>query len=250
MAQVWNVGNRIVNTYVVRTDKRTILVDTGYPEQFAAFCARLAALGLTLAQIDTVLLTHGHDDHAGFLTQVLAATDAQVVLHPAALLPLQRGQNRFAGGCVGRLAYGMCLLMKLAGKGEHRFPPLPQAMEPRLQFITPETRPALEAMLGARLLDTPGHTACSISMLTAQGQLFCGDAAMNGFPSHGHVTIWAEDLHAYRDTWAMFGTLGDCTLYPGHGKPFAVGELARTMERIQTRTLYRLQPKKTKEMGI
>ena len=32
MAQVWNVGNRIVNTYVVRTDKRTILVDTGYPE--------------------------------------------------------------------------------------------------------------------------------------------------------------------------------------------------------------------------
>ena len=250
MTQVWNVGNRIVNSYVVRTDGHTILVDTGYPEQFAAFCARLAAQGLTLPQIDTVFLTHGHDDHAGFLTQLLAATDAKVVLHPAALVPLQRGQNRFNGGCVGRLAYGMCLLMKLAGKGEHRFPPLPQAMESRLLFVTPETRPALEAMLGARILDTAGHTACSISMLTADGQLFCGDAAMNGFPSHGHVTIWAEDLHAYRNTWAKLGAVGDCTLYPGHGKPFAVSELARTIGRVEKRMLYRQQPKKTKEMGI
>ena len=43
--------------------------------------------------------TLAHDDHAGFLNEVLAATGADVILHPGAVEGLKRGQNSFEGGC-------------------------------------------------------------------------------------------------------------------------------------------------------
>jgi len=61
-----------VNAYLISMGGRRILVDTGcgtsFGPQMGAMARNLAAMGVTPDTIGTVLLTHGHPDHVGGLT--------------------------------------------------------------------------------------------------------------------------------------------------------------------------------------
>lgn len=79
-----------VNAYLVHTNKNLILVDTGTAKLFGAklgfVLENLRAAGYEPSQIDTVLLTHLHPDHAGgLLTQAgeMAFPNAQVFVSRA-----------------------------------------------------------------------------------------------------------------------------------------------------------------------
>lgn len=233
------LGDRVVNSWLLTLENgRCLLVDTGYPGGFPAFCKRLARHGLAPGQIDYILLTHAHDDHAGFVREVLQASEARLILHPAGMPAMARGQNSFAGGCTGLGALLFCRVLALLGKGEHRFAPLSDSLCDRVLLLTGENRANLSRALGVAFLDTPGHTACSVSLLTPQG-LFCGDAAMNGFPSRNHITIWAEDLAQYDRSLAAIQQAEPRMLYPGHGRPFPVAALTRARTAL---TRLRLHP--------
>lgn len=238
MTEVLSLGTRIVNSYLIRPGERTVLVDTGYPGGYPAFRKRLAARGRAPDQIERVFLTHAHDDHAGFLCDLLRDSPATVLLHEKALPALLAGRNSLAGGSAGRAALAAGLLIRLMGRGAHRFPPLPEHWQARLSIVTADTRAALEADLGARIVETPGHTACSLSLLTPDGLLFCGDAAMNGFPSFRRVTVWAEDLAAYGRSWETMLAFKPRLIYPGHGRPFPPDDLRRYARSPGRRRLY------------
>jgi glyoxylase-like metal-dependent hydrolase (beta-lactamase superfamily II) len=64
--------------YLIKTPGNNILIDTGSPLGREAIIARLADEGLTPADINLVLLTHGHLDHAG---NVGLFENAQVACH-------------------------------------------------------------------------------------------------------------------------------------------------------------------------
>ena len=175
-----NLGNRIVNNYLITGEDGHILIDTGYENGFRRFLRKCKKAGVDPKDIKLIFLTHAHDDHAGFLNDVLALTDARVILHPKAVERLQWGQNSFEGGCASRLAYFFCLVLALLGKGEHRYPPIREEYMDRLVPLGSEAFRSME--LPFRVVETPGHTADHISLLK-DGILFCGDAAMNDFPS-------------------------------------------------------------------
>ena len=106
--------------------------------------------------------------------------------------------------------------------------------------VTEEARPTLETALGGRILATPGHTADSLSLLLPDGSLFCGDAAMSGFPSLRHITIWAEDAAAFSRSWERLLSLKVRRIYPGHGRPFAPQALERCLPAARAMPLYPL----------
>ena len=68
----------------IETARHTLLLDTGASD---AFAANAAALGLDLGRVDTVVLSHGHYDHAGGLLRM-----AQ--LAPQAAIYMQRGAGQ------------------------------------------------------------------------------------------------------------------------------------------------------------
>ena len=98
---VLNLGTRVVNNYLISSEARRILIDTGYAGGFSHFMKMLNKNRIRPEEIRFVFLTHAHDDHAGFLNEVLAATGADVILHPKAIEGLKRGQNSFEGGYEG-----------------------------------------------------------------------------------------------------------------------------------------------------
>jgi glyoxylase-like metal-dependent hydrolase (beta-lactamase superfamily II) len=76
--------------------------------------------------------------------------------------------------------------------------------------------------LDARVLHLPGHSKGSIGVLTAGGDLFCGDLLYNWRrPS----TPIIDDLADYTTSLQKLREASVATVYPGHGKPFRLAEL-------------------------
>jgi glyoxylase-like metal-dependent hydrolase (beta-lactamase superfamily II) len=224
--EIINAGDRIMNTWVYNIPEGFVMVDTGYPNKLSNVEKRLASHGISWSDVKYVFVTHAHDDHVGFLNELLGrCPDIKVILNPASMTVLRRGQNSFEGGYSTLGAYLFSGVLALWGKGKHLFPPLEERFDDRLLFITDESRRALEGLLRGRILFTPGHTGDSVS-LQVGNVVFCGDAAMEGYPSSHHVTIWVENVAQFGRSWDTLCEGGAETVYPAHGKPFDMGELA------------------------
>lgn len=238
--KIINVGNRIMNTYVYQAPRGLVMIDTGYENSLRSVEKKLASYKIPVSEIKYIFLTHAHDDHAGFLNELLGkCPDVRVIVNPASIPVLRMGQNRFDGGCSSRLAYLFCKAMSLVGNGQHRFPPIEDRYLDRLLQITPENKEQIEYELGGKILFTPGHTNDSIS-LKVNGCVFCGDAAMNGFPSIHRVTIWVENIEDFQRSWELLIAENAERLMPAHGNPFPIGDLEKNLNKVSKIKLRKL----------
>ena len=239
--RIVNAGNFIMNTYVYPCANGYIMVDTGYEHSLKAVEAKLNRNGIRLADIRYIFLTHAHDDHAGFLNELLGKNEnLKVIMSDKAMPTLKRGQNSFAGGCSTMLAWIFCKLMGLVGKAEHRFPVVEDKYNDRLIEITEANKAALEEVLQGKILFTPGHTSDSIS-LKVGNELFCGDAAMNDLPSFKRLIIWIEDKVDFEKTWDVLIAEGADRIYPAHGRPFSINDLVKYKHHIPKIRLRKLK---------
>lgn len=84
-------------SYYLQAGDFAALFDAGYSD---VYLRNAAALGLNLAPVDTVVLSHGHNDHTGGLKYFpVAAPQAKLVGHPDILEPKRLGA--LAIGCPG-----------------------------------------------------------------------------------------------------------------------------------------------------
>ncbi len=232
--QYVDVGNMVMCQYLLQIPDGYIAIDTGYSGGFAQYRKALQKKKIDPGDIKYLFLTHAHDDHAGFLQEILSASKAVLIVDKEAPKRLLDGHNCWDGGCSGRLAKAFVQSMKLLGKGKHEFP----------SFEVPEdtivwdrnSQPLRELGIHADVVSLPGHTADSIGVLTDDGQLFCGDAAMNNFPSIHRNIIWIENLEDYKRSWDFMIDCGADKILPAHGRPFPVSDLKRyrdTLEKIK-----------------
>ncbi len=227
-----NAGNIIVNTYVYPCHNGYVMIDTGYEHSLKDVEAKLNRKGIKLPDIKYVFLTHAHDDHAGFLNELLGRnTDLKVIMSNKSRPVLKRGQNSFEGGCSTFLAWIFCKLMGLVGNAEHRFPAIEDKYNDRFIEISETNKEELETILQGKILFTPGHTADSIS-LRVDRVIFCGDAAMNDFPSIKRLIIWIEDIADFEKSWDVLLAENADVIYPAHGRPFPRNDLAKHKNHI------------------
>ncbi len=236
-----NVGNIIMNTYVYHCPSGYVMIDTGYEHSLKDVETKLDRNGIKLSDIKYVFLTHAHDDHAGFLNELLGKNaDLKVIMSVKSMPTLKRGQNSFDGGCSTRLAWVFCKLMRLVGKAEHRFPVVDDKYNDRFIEITETNKAELEEILQGKILFTPGHTTDSIS-LKVGNVIFCGDAAMNDFPSIKRLIIWIADKTDFEKSWDVLLSENANTIYPAHGRPFPKNDLAKYKNHISKIHLRKLQ---------
>lgn len=237
--KVINIGGKVVNNYLLVTEHGCVAIDTGYAGGFDQYSSMLSKNGLSMSDIKFVFLTHAHDDHAGFLGELLSATKAPVILHHEAIGRLMQGQNRFTGGCTSKTALLFCKCLALAGKGKHKFPPID--VSDKAIIVDKDEQPFKDLGIFAKVLLLPGHTADSIGLLLEDGRLFCGDAAMNGFSMIARHPVWLEDLESHRHTWDLMISSGVKMVYSGHGNPFPMQDLRRFRNHMDGKKLYTLK---------
>ena len=70
-----------------------LLIDTGYDKDYQTFKEKFHQKNIKLQELSYLLLIHHHDDHAGFVNQLRADTNLQVIAHKEAVPLLQSGKN-------------------------------------------------------------------------------------------------------------------------------------------------------------
>jgi glyoxylase-like metal-dependent hydrolase (beta-lactamase superfamily II) len=236
MQEVLNVGSRMFNQYLLKTEEGYLLIDTGYPNGWIKFKKKLAKLNIDVCDITHVFITHAHDDHVGFLGDLIKANSKiNIICNPETIERLAEGHNRFIGGATTKQAYIFCKLMALVGKGKHEFPKL------HIKKYLWNKDILHEIGINGDIVELRGHTNDQIGILLENGSLFCGDMAMNGFPARKNITIFAENLDDYKKTWDNV-IANKCikTIYPHHGRAFdktKLKENIKELEKIKLRAL-------------
>ncbi len=228
--EIINVGTGTYNTYLIKLKKGYLMIDTGYPEGYKHFLKKIREKKIDLSEITYIFLTHTHDDHAGFLSELLNNSDAKVILNSEAVIRLKSGKNT-DGKLTSRRAVICFKLLEILRKGEHKFPRTDRM--DRYIVLNDKTRSYLEETLSAVILDLPGHTKDSIGLFFYDGPLFCGDAAMNGFPSVNRISIFIEDKDDYEKSWEVIIRCNPSSVYPGHGKPFTISDLSDHIQQLK-----------------
>ena len=89
-----NAGNRIMNTWLYPIEDGWVMVDTGYENSYQKVLKRLNKLLIKPEEVRYLFLTHAHDDHAGFLNELLGKNnDLKVIMSDKSMPILKKGQT-------------------------------------------------------------------------------------------------------------------------------------------------------------
>lgn len=212
--------------YLLNCTGGYLVIDTDYSKYYRRFARKLGNLGIALSDIKHLLLTHHHDDHAGFAAELVRSTGCQVIAHRHAVLPLSQGRSEGTDKPVNRRSR-MALAVYTLSHKEFRFPPL--TLTGNDVVIEGDNDGLLKEIgIDGVILHTPGHTRDSISVLLSDGSAFVGDAAMNflRWTGMGHRPIVVEDIELVYESWQKLRERGARVIYPSHGRLLPVTELA------------------------
>jgi glyoxylase-like metal-dependent hydrolase (beta-lactamase superfamily II) len=202
-----------------------VLVDAGPRGSLPLVASGLKALGAGLADIELIVVTHSHPDHAGGLPALVAASRASVASHPLEAPALTGGEshsNPFRPKLLRTLTRPVMAGLYAATAN------VDIAIEDGDRLPWPEE---------VRVLHTPGHTPGSVSLfLPRRGLLIPGDAMQYRFhrlsPPAGLVTL---DPALARASLVRLSELDIRTIDFSHFAPLRLGasaQLQRLLRRM------------------
>ncbi len=220
--EVITLGSAYVNWYIVRSSEGIVVIDAGFPGYFSQFEKALEKHQIDPKELKAVLLTHAHNDHIGCAEAIRNRFQIPVYLHQADqssavkidhLPPLWFVKNCWRWPVLRSMFHAL-----LRGK----------------TFATKALREVITFTDGNELpvpgkpfvIHTPGHTMGeSCFYFREAGLLFSGDALVtkNVFTGlEGDLQLLHHSINQHpqlaKESLKKLKTIGEITLYPGHGK--------------------------------
>ncbi|MCH0567580.1 MBL fold metallo-hydrolase [Streptomyces sp. MUM 2J] len=219
--QLYQLSFEVGHAYLWRDTDSLTLIDTGTAGSGKLIARSIKCLGLSPEELNHVVLTHAHEDHAGAAAEIEAWGGVTVIAHRLEV-PVIRGES---------------IAPKPAFEGapdwERKLyetkPPLPSAPPARVNREL-EEGDVLNFGGGAHVLGAPGHTDGSIALyLPKTGVLFTGDAIAN---EGGRTMLGVFNTERNRAIASLrrLAELEVETACFGHGDPIVKGASAALRE--------------------
>lgn|SRR5215472_7614672 len=206
----------LANAYLIETERGVIAVDA---TMTLAESARLREDLLALRKpLLAVLVTHGHPDHYGGVTG-LVANDKVPVIATRAVDQVIRRDDQAKGEALKRAG--------IVWAEKRMFPN---------QTIDTSQSVTFDGLRFTAYDAGPGesHADSFWLMEASPPAAFVGDMAVNhvhGFLSDGHSGAWLKKLDPLK---SKLQALGVTTVYPGHGEPGGIDILGWTKSYLET----------------
>jgi hydroxyacylglutathione hydrolase len=204
-------GGVVANCYLLRTKKGYILIDTGRSSKLTKLEKELEIAGCKPGNLDLIILTHGDFDHTGNCVYLRNKFNTKIAMHYNDFGMVERGDmfwNRKKGNAIAKKIINLLF-------GITKFKP---------DFAIDEGYDLSEYGLDANIIYLPGHSKGSIGIMTADGDLFCGDLFINNKkPSLGSMI---DNLEEAKASVEKLKKLNIKYVYPGHGRPFSITDLS------------------------
>jgi glyoxylase-like metal-dependent hydrolase (beta-lactamase superfamily II) len=210
---------KLSNAYLI-SGERPILVDAGSAGEADRILSAIRGKGVEPHTLALIVLTHGHIPVTGSAGEIRRRTGAPIAIHSADAEMLRMGQNA--------PLRPTCLTARLAA-------PIVQAQrgEPtHPDLVLDGPRSLTEFGVDARVIETPGHTPGSVSLLLPDGDAVVGDLLMGGFlgglvrRSVPNTAYFQEDdRDALRSLRTVLAS-GARRLWVGHGGPLSADRVA------------------------
>ena len=229
------------SVYLLPCKNGYLQVDTGYEHDYPVYKEKLSKAGIALENIHYVVLTHHHDDHAGFLNELTRDAPVIIIAHEQADALLKSGKNdtsRGGGYVNGFVKFIAGVKMRFDPNWTLSFPPF-TLRESDILLAGDDNQVLRQIGIAGQILYTPGHCIDHISIVLDSGEAFCGDSAAN-FPALAgthYTTVFMTDMDVAYRSWQKMLDAGAQEIYPAHGSPFPADKLRQNMGRIKQEAL-------------
>ena len=174
-----------------------LMVDTGWAGSLPKLVGELKRHKIQLSEIRYLVITHHHPDHAGLTQEIKDACGARLIIHER------------------QVPFLKDLALFYQSKGGY----VPIRVEQNDIIVNQSNRQVLKSIgLDGELIETPGHSDDSISLVLDGSMAFTGDLTPPFMASEENQAI-------LRESWTRVLARDPQMIYPAHGGPVPAAQL-------------------------
>lgn len=216
----------VSNSYLVRGEKGSVLVDCGCYVELADYQKEFAAKSIDPSEVKLIVLTHGHFDHAGSSDVARELTKAPVAAHKKALGFIKEGTFP---PYKARNQHGQMFIDQIANPA-----PVDKPEPFEVDYVLDDSEFDLSPFgVDGKVIYTPGHTDSSVTVVLASKEAIVGDNIIaDGFDNGKCVLgLICQDREAMLASTKGLLDRGVEKYYSGHGGPFTKEEVLDAYQR-------------------
>jgi len=213
----------ITRLYLFKSDEGAVLLDTGIHLSAESIINFFNEAGVPFSDLKLIVVSHAHPDHYSGTSLIKKLSSAPVLSHKLALETLQTGKI-------------------------HKIFPRIDCGKRFQESINPHHLPAHESFtpeilidgefdlrpygIEGKLIPTPGHSACNLTLLLDSGEAFVNDMVTTSpYTKKNELALLVDDEKKLVESVRMLLSKAH-TFYASHGGPYSKAEVIRLLEEV------------------
>jgi len=221
--EVIHANGIFFNSYLIFNGEKYILIDSGRRYAWPRLKHNLEELGVSEKNLEALILTHTHFDHAENAANIKEQFGARIIAHESEAGYLETGDSPLPDGTV---FYTRWLMKAFRTKAQPMFRYNPVTCDIPVGDIF-DLNPL---GFNACIIHVPGHTRGSIAVIIDNEIAFTGDNMVGVF-SGSILPPFGDDIPGIIRSWKTLLDTGCSLFIPNHGTPKKREILKRHYER-------------------